>query len=186
MLATGITILQVAANPYVAILGSPETASGRLNLTQALNSLGTTIAPVFGGVLILTSNVEDAAAKASTVQGPYIGIAVTLFVIALIFALVKLPIIKTGTYKRKAGSAWSYKHLVLGAVAIFVYVGAEVSIGSVLVNFFSEKNIGGLIESEAAKYVALYWGGAMIGRFFGAISLSVLHHLNHCSQKWIN
>ncbi len=172
VLASGITILQVSANPYVSILGPPKTASSRLNLTQALNSLGTTIAPVFGAMLILNELVIDKAEKAASVQGPYIGIALTLFAIAVVFIFAKLPVIIPQTYKDSAGSAWQYRHLVLGAIAIFVYVGAEVSIGSFLINFFAEPNIGGLSESEGAKYVALYWGGAMIGRFFGAVSLS--------------
>ena len=171
ILASGITVLQVAANPYVAILGSPETASSRLNMTQALNSLGTTIAPVFGGLLILSDNT-NAAENASTVQGPYIGIAITLFVIAVIFMFAKLPFIQTNTFKKGAGSAWGYRHLVLGALAIFLYVGGEVSIGSFLINFFAQADIAGLAHSEGAKYVALYWGGAMIGRFFGAVALS--------------
>jgi MFS transporter, FHS family, L-fucose permease len=171
ILASGITVLQVAANPYVAILGSPETASSRLNMTQALNSLGTTIAPVFGGLLILSDNT-NAAENASTVQGPYIGIAITLFVIAIIFMFAKLPFIQTTTFKKGAGSAWGYRHLVLGALAIFLYVGGEVSIGSFLINFFAQTDIAGLAHSEGAKYVALYWGGAMIGRFFGAVALS--------------
>lgn len=171
ILASGITVLQVAANPYVAILGSPETASSRLNMTQALNSLGTTVAPVFGGLLILSDNT-NAAENASTVQGPYVGIAITLFVIAIIFMFAKLPFIQTNTYKKGAGSAWDYRHLVLGALAIFLYVGGEVSIGSFLINFFAQPDIAGLAHSEGAKYVALYWGGAMIGRFFGAVALS--------------
>jgi len=171
ILASGITVLQVAANPYVAILGSPETASSRLNMTQALNSLGTTIAPVFGGLLILSDNT-NAAENASTVQGPYIGLAITLFVIAIVFIFAKLPFIQTSSYKKGAGSAWDYRHLVLGAIAIFLYVGGEVSIGSFLINFFAQPDIAGLAHSEGAKYVALYWGGAMIGRFFGAVALS--------------
>jgi FHS family L-fucose permease-like MFS transporter len=171
ILASGITVLQVAANPYVAILGSPETASSRLNMTQALNSLGTTIAPVFGGLLILTDGTNSAE-NASTVQGPYIGIAITLFLLAGIFVFAKLPFIQTTSYKKGAGSAWSYRHLVLGALAIFLYVGGEVSIGSFLINFFAQPDIAGLAHSEGAKYVALYWGGAMVGRFFGAVALS--------------
>jgi len=173
VLATGITILQVAANPYVAILGPSESASGRLNMTQAFNSLGTTIAPVFGGILILSGSATGAAEKASAVQLPYIGIAVVLLAIAAVFALAKLPEIKAGGEGAIAtGSAWQYRHLVLGAIAIFVYVGTEVSIGSFLINFFGLPEIGGLHEADASKYVALYWGGAMIGRFFGAISLT--------------
>ena len=140
-------------------------------MTQALNSFGTTIAPVFGGLLILSEST-NAAEHASTVQGPYIGIAIVLFAIAIIFMFAKLPFIQTSTYKKGAGSAWSYRHLVLGALAIFLYVGGEVSIGSFLINFFAQPDIAGLTHSEGAKYMALYWGGAMIGRFFGAVALS--------------
>ena len=179
VLASGITILQVAANPYVAILGSPETASSRLNMTQAFNSLGTTIAPIFGAMLILSDNAEEAVISASehasAVQLPYVGIAVVLFLIAGIFVFAKLPTIQTGNKNADeniSGSAWQYRHLILGAVGIFAYVGAEVSIGSFMINFFGEDYIAGFSEAEAAKYVALYWGGAMVGRFFGAVSLS--------------
>ena len=197
ILASGITLLQVAANPYVAILGKPETASSRLNLTQAFNSLGTTIAPYFGSLIILSLAVKTAEdlkimnpvdvtayklAEASAVQVPYLGLAAALFVIAALFAVIKLPKIEasdisaTGdsgkNYHHLHSSAWGYRHLVFGAIGIFVYVGAEVSIGSFLVNYISQPFILGIKEAEAAKYVALYWGGAMVGRFFGSILLS--------------
>ena len=172
VLASGITILQVAANPFVSILGSPETAAGRLNLTQALNSLGTTIAPIFGGMLILADNIETVEEKAQLVQMPYLALAATLFLIAIIFFFAKLPQITAKSATEESSSILQHRHLVLGAIAIFVYVGAEVSIGSFMINFFAEPSIAGLAESDAAHLVALYWGGAMIGRFFGAISLS--------------
>jgi len=179
VLAAGITVLQVAANPYVAILGTPETASSRLNLTQALNSFGTTIAPVFGAFLILSDKAEgepmNAAEHAASVQIPYLAIAGVLFLIAIVFVFFKMPtIVESEESKQKevTGTAWQYKHLVLGALAIFMYVGAEVSIGSFMINFFGEESIAGLKEADGAKYVALYWGGAMVGRFFGALSLS--------------
>ncbi len=281
VLASGITILQVAANPYVAILGSPETASSRLNLSQAFNSLGTTIAPLLGALLILSGTFygkthdsedhmlhvneamvaayDDASwqayadkeqvleanvqsiikdkngyvwfvspnkafryggnevhtfhdlvgevdettkgfmviepdgvkfgerlkvineenydqfqkEKSDTVQWPYIGIMVVLVLIALIFKFTKLPVVESARpIKNAQGSAWKYPHLTLGAIGIFVYVGAEVAIGSFLVNYLAESNIAGFAESEAAKYVALYWGGAMIGRFQGAFAMS--------------
>ncbi len=178
VLASGITVLQVAANPYVAILGSPETASSRLNLTQAFNSLGTTIAPIFGSMLIFANNTETATEKAAAVQIPYFAIAATLFVIAAIFVFAKLPKIMAQQKKEiVSGSAWQYRHLVLGAIAIFVYVGAEVSIGSFMINFFNMDSIAGLSETNAAKYVALYWGGAMMGRFFGAVSMSGINSI---------
>lgn len=195
VLASGITLLQVAANPYVTILGKPETASSRLNLTQAFNSLGTTIAPIFGSMLILSVAVKSAEAlssmsaeelaayqltEAAAVQNPYVILAVILFVIAAVFALIKLPVIQPGVTETVGAtaddraSAWKYPHLILGAVGIFVYVGAEVSIGSFLVNFLGEKNIAGLAEAEAGHYVSFYWGGAMIGRFIGAAVMQKL------------
>ncbi len=193
VLAAGITILQVAANPYVAILGKPETASSRLNLTQAFNSLGTTIAPYFGALIILSiavKTVEDfktmspdqisayKLAEAGAVQVPYLGLAAALFIIAAIFAVIKLPKIEASdimasgddgvNYHDMHRSAWGYKHLVLGAIAIFVYVGGEVSIGSFLVNYIGQSFIAGLKEADAGKFVSFYWGGAMIGRFIGS------------------
>ena len=187
VLASGITILQVAANPYVTVLGPARTASSRLTLTQAFNSLGTTIGPALGGVLILSAATvgadqlaamtvaEQAAYKAqeaATVQGPYLALAAALAILAVLFALARLPKINHDEGPAAAsvagkGSAWSYRHLVLGAVGIFVYVGGEVSIGSFLVNFLGEPHIAGLDHAAAAKYVSMYWGGALIGRFIG-------------------
>ena len=193
VLASGITLLQVAANPYVTILGKPETASSRLTMTQAFNSLGTTIAPYFGALFILGVAVKTAdeikllnaeeltayqMAQATAVQTPYLFLAAVLFFIAIIFAIIKLPGIKSIDQQSANAekvffhddhdSAWAYKHLVLGAIGIFVYVGGEVSIGSFLINFFGEPAIAGLTEKEAGKYVSFYWGGAMVGRFVGA------------------
>lgn len=195
ILASGITLLQVAANPYVAILGAPQTSSARLNLTQAFNSLGTTIGPFFGSILILSVGIKTAdelaamstsavdaykLAEASAVQVPYLGIAAALFLLAAAIAFFKLPEITAdseGSSDSAKGSdtlhesAWGYRHLYLGAIAIFVYVGAEVAIGSFLVNYFGESNIMGMTEAQAGKFVAFYWGGAMIGRFVGAAVL---------------
>ncbi|MFA6053064.1 MAG: L-fucose:H+ symporter permease [Methylobacter sp.] len=192
VLASGITLLQVAANPYVTILGKPETASSRLTMTQAFNSLGTTIAPYFGALFILSAAVKTAdeikllnadelsayqAAQAAAVQNPYLLLAAVLFFIAAVFALIKLPKIKAATAQildvedDVHDSAWGYKHLVLGAIGIFVYVGGEVSIGSFLINFLGEPSIAGLAEKDAGKYVSFYWGGAMVGRFIGAIAM---------------
>jgi len=174
VLASGITLLQVSANPYVSILGKAETASSRLTMTQAFNSLGTTIAPFFGAYLILDHVTESmsAAQQAESVQLPYLLLAAMLLILAAIFAYLNLPKINhsesTPVKESENGSAWGYRHLVLGAVGIFVYVGAEVSIGSFLVSFFNDPNIAGLEESQAAKYIAYYWGGAMVGRFIGA------------------
>jgi len=191
ILASGITVLQVSANPYVTVLGPAQTASSRLNLAQAFNSLGTTVAPFFGALLILSVGpdlLDGAAAgeagaaiasannaEADAVKLPYLLIATVLFVLAGIFALLKLPVFhggQTGNTQSAPssvqGSAWQYPHLVLGAIGIFVYVGAEVSIGSLLINFLGEPQIAGLQASDAAHYVAFYWGGAMVGRFIGS------------------
>ncbi|RXQ97638.1 sugar MFS transporter [Ancylomarina salipaludis] len=168
VLATGIVILQVAANPFVAELGSPETASSRLNLTQGFNSLGTTVAPMFGAWLILDNNSDDLINRASAVQMPYIGLAVALGLIALVFAFVKLPKIINAEEQKAEGSAWNHKHLVLGAVAIFMYVGAEVSIGSALVSYLGHDALNLFGEAQAASYVSIFWGGAMLGRFIGS------------------
>jgi len=157
--------------PYVTILGSPDTSSARLNLTQELHSLGTTAAPIFGATFILAA-ANHAENSAKVVQGPYIGIALTLLVIAGIFFVLKLPVISAKKNKGTIGSAWQYRHLILGAIAIFVYVGAEVSIGSFMINFLGLDSIANLSHQDAALYVSLYWGGAMIGRFFGSIFLS--------------
>lgn len=184
VLAAGITVLQVAANPYVTVLGAPHTASSRLSLTQAFNSLGTTIAPTLGGWLIL-SNVPSLAApaaqlseamqaqlraaEAAAVQGPYLALAAALVALALLFALVRLPAIDHDepTGARGARSVLAHRHLLLGAIGIFLYVGGEVSIGSFLINFIGDPNIAGLAPSSAAHYVSYYWGGAMVGRFIG-------------------
>ncbi|MFB2661933.1 sugar MFS transporter [Shewanella mangrovisoli] len=182
VLASGITILQVAANPYVNALGSSETASSRLNLTQAFNALGTTVAPFFGSILILSvaasvsSELAQANAEAEVVKLPYLLLAAALAVLAIIFAKLDLPVIRehseatAGEVQTHLGktSALQSRHLVLGAVGIFVYVGAEVSIGSFLVNFLGEAHIVGMPEEQAAHYIAYYWGGAMVGRFIGS------------------
>jgi FHS family L-fucose permease-like MFS transporter len=188
VLASGITMLQVAANPYVTVLGDPQTASSRLTLTQAFNSLGTTVAPALGGILILSgavlgaselaalSDVEQAsyrAAEAASVQGPYLALAAALLALAVLFAVARLPRIShaesdtTVAAGEGKQSALSHKHLVLGAIGIFLYVGGEVSIGSFLINFMGEPHIAGLAPSTAAHYVSFYWGGAMVGRFIG-------------------
>jgi FHS family L-fucose permease-like MFS transporter len=180
ILASGITVLQVSANPYVSILGKPKTAASRLNMTQAFNSLGTTVAPFFGAYLILNQVTESVSVtqQAESVQLPYIMLAGLLLILAAIFSYIKLPVVEqiktVKNEKQINGSAWQYRHLVLGAIGIFVYVGAEVSIGSFLVNFFNDPNIAGLEESEAAKYIAYYWGGAMVGRFTGAAVMQKL------------
>ena len=185
VLASGITILQVAANPYVTVLGPARTAASRLTLTQAFNSLGTTVAPALGGILILSTVALSAdqlallpaaeqaahrAAEAAAVQGPYLGLAAALALLAVLFAVARLPKIafeETTVAVDGKGGAMAYRHLVLGVLGIFLYVGAEVSIGSFLINFIGEPHIAGLSHADAAHYVSMYWGGALVGRFIG-------------------
>lgn len=169
LLASGITILQVAANPYAAILGSPETAASRLNLAQGFNSIGHTIAPLVGSWLIL-QNAE--VVDVSTVRLPYFGIAIILFLLAVFFAWVELPNVEMEEEADRSGfSIWKFPHLSYGAGAIFCYVGAEIAIGSFLIEYFRVDPSIGLDTKSAGQMVAYYWGGAMIGRFLGAISL---------------
>ena len=169
VLATGVVILQVAANPFVAVLGTPETASSRLTMTQALNSLGTFLAPFFGSVFIL-SNLQ--AGSVEGVKGPYIFLAVVLVVMALVLSRFSFPDIKSEHHE--SGSFMGLmknKNLLLGMIGIFVYVGAEVAIGTFFVNYAMENM--GLTETSAAHLVAFYWGGAMVGRFIGIATLKI-------------
>jgi FHS family L-fucose permease-like MFS transporter len=172
VLAAGITILQVAANPYVTVLGDPRTASSRLSLTQAFNSLGTTIAPILGGVLILSGSAQQVS-EAASVQKPYLALAGALLLLAVLFAFARLPKIEhadDGVVQLDSTtktSVLAHSHLLMGAIGIFLYVGGEVSIGSFLINFIGEPHIAALSPADAAHYVSYYWGGAMIGRFVG-------------------
>jgi|SRR5580693_2148378 FHS family L-fucose permease-like MFS transporter len=186
ILACGITGLQVAANPYVGLLGKPQTASSRLDLTQAFNSLGTTIGPKIGGLLILSAaplaveqltRLAPQALKAyrvqeaDTVRLPYAVIGIALLLLAVLIGTSKLPEIHTarsGSGENLDDSIWKHPNLLFGAIGIFAYVGAEVSIGSFLVNYFGLPQIASLSAKTAAGYVSFYWGGAMVGRFLGA------------------
>src|SRR5579859_3814541 len=190
ILASGITLLQVAANPYVSLLGAAEGASSRLNLSQAFNSLGTTLAPKFGGLLILSASVLGAAEfarlsppqqlayrlqQAQAVELPYIGIALTLFVLAGVVYLFHLPAVQEMELRTETAHPYRevlrHRHLFYGVIAIFLYVGAEVSIGSFMINYISLPEIGDMPEARAANFVSLYWGGAMLGRFIGSALL---------------
>jgi len=170
ILGLGFTLLQIAANPYVAILGTPESASSRLNLAQGFNSLGTTIAPVLGGFLIFTF-FKDAAGS-DAVKIPYLVFAGVFFLMA--FAIMKTPLPRFTNPDEVAPGlqALKYPQLVFGMIAIFMYVGGEVSIGSMLISYIELPEIAGLDAAEASVFVSIYWGGQMIGRFLGAISLS--------------
>lgn len=209
ILAGGITILQVAANPYVALLGSEEGASSRLNLSQAFNSLGTTIAPVVGALFLLSDTVKSSdeiallsdaqrsdyyIAEAATVQTPFVVIAASIVVLALVFSFIKLPKVMQAAPQGGYMKLLKNKTMMMGALAIFVYVGAEVAIGSFLVNYFLESNLATIVASNDSMmgiantiastfnksftdsdpksllgiFVIFYWGGAMIGRFVGS------------------
>ena len=189
VLGLGFTLLQISANPYVAILGPDRTASSRLNLSQAFNSLGTTIGPILGGWLIFrffgtrgnplldsagnTIYTDDGGImSAMGIQMPYLLFAGVLVLLFFIILATKLPTIQGTRILHKDAGALHYSNLVYGMIAIFFYVGAEVSIGSLMINFFKLPEIAGLGENDGKVYLAFYWGGAMIGRFLGAISLS--------------
>ncbi len=167
VLGLGFTILQIAANPYVAVLGSPESASSRLNLTQAFNSLGTTLGPLIGGWLIF----ELFGGKGS-VQMPYLIFGGILTFLALVIFLVPLPKIIQSDKIKKGFGALEHSNLALGMIAIFCYVGAEVAVGSVLISYIGLPEIAGIPKGEADSFLSLYWGGLMIGRFAGAVYLS--------------
>lgn len=190
ILAAGITVLQVAANPYVAVLGSPKTASSRLVLTQAFNSLGTAVFPWVGAKLILKESVSAAAQSASqdAVVRLYVYFfAIVLILLAILFAVFKLPRMEAAEHhigQRVEDSVWSHPNLVFGAIGIFVYVGAEVAIGSSISNYLALDNIGHFASNVAdpaarylaakaiaARYISIYWLGAMVGRFIGSAIL---------------
>jgi FHS family L-fucose permease-like MFS transporter len=214
-LAGGITVLQVAANPYVALLGSEEDASSRLNLSQAFNSLGTTIAPIVGALFLLSDSVKTSeeinlltdlekinyySAEAATVQTPFLLIAAFIGILALIFAFLKLPKVMQESPKGGYLSLLKNKLMLMGALGIFVYVGAEVAIGSFLVNYFSDMNLAVIVmenemmmniantiasvfnktfsnsdpKSLLGIFIIFYWGGAMIGRFIGAYLTKIM------------
>ena len=174
ILASGVTLLQVAGNPYVTLLAKPGKESATLTLVQAFNSLGTTIAPQIGAFLILADATQTVskAEKISSVQIPYLGLAGLLIILAVFVKMIRLPdarkIAEAESEHNHDGksSVWQYKHLVLGAAGIFCYVGAEVSIGSLMVNVLGF--LKGLDHASAAQYLSFYWGGAMVGRFLGS------------------
>lgn len=186
VIASGITLLQVAANPYVAVLGPADTASSRLNLVQAMNSMGTMLAPLFGAYLILgrskggTAEAGSAAltqaerlADAHAVVLPYGLVAVVLVVLALVIARFPLPAMGSATSRvakedRKNHSLWKHRNLVFGIGAIFIYLIAEIGVGNLFVNFVSRPDIGNMTTEAAGRYLTLLWGGMMVGRFVGS------------------
>ena len=183
VLAAGVTMLQVAANPFVTQLGPPALSSSRMNLVQAFNSVATASAPIVGGIFFLSKDVATKAGgtmssanqvtAANAVKGVYIGMAIILAILAFILNRLRLnlPEHVQGRTVASSDSIWRHSHLILGALGIFCYVGAEVSIGSILVNYLHQQNILGLAENTAANYVAVYWGLMIIGRFAGTAIL---------------
>jgi FHS family L-fucose permease-like MFS transporter len=167
ILGLGFTILQIAANPFVAIIGAPETASSRLNFTQGFNSLGTTLGPLVGGFLIFKYFAGNDAVKY-----PYLFFALIMLLLAIVIGKSNLPAFKNNDKMEKGLAVLKFPQLRYGILAIFFYVGAEVVIGSLLISFFGLDSIAGLGENEAKTYLSLYWGGAMIGRFSGAVMLN--------------
>jgi MFS transporter, FHS family, L-fucose permease len=174
VIGLGLAMLQIAANPYVTILGPERTASSRLNLSQAFNSFGTTIGPIIGGWLVFTYFTSRDAQGAGSVKIPYLGFAAAFVVLAVAFKFAHVPsFTNTGQIGKGAG-ALRHPHTALGMLAIFMYVGGEVAVGSAIVNFLGTPRLGGLSHDAAAKYLSFYWGGLMIGRFMGAFALSDL------------
>ncbi len=188
VVASGITLLQVAANPYVAVVGPVETASSRLNLVQAFNSLGTTLAPLFGGYLILgratsgtsrvgaTLTAEQRLADAHAVELPYLIVAGVLVVLAIIIARARLPDMGAQTRRvsaeqRRGHSLWRHRNLVLGVPAIFIYLIAEIGVANLFINFVSQSDIANVTHAQASNYLFLLWGGMMVGRFAGSFMM---------------
>ena len=170
----GLALLQVAINPYLGALGSPETAASRLNLAGFFNSLAGTIAPKVGAVFIFIAAGASTAALARSVRTPYLILAALAFAMALLTRLVHLPSLLATSNANTAGSgesAWRFRHLRFGALGIFTYVGAEVAIGSLLINYLGQPSMGSMSHSQAAHYVSLYWGGAMVARLIGFFAL---------------
>lgn len=171
----GFAMLQIAANPYVTILGPEMTASSRLNLAQGFNSFGTTTGPLIGGYLIFEYFAKTGAHGADSVKMPYLGFCLVFVALAVVFFFIHLPHIGEGKIE-KGGGALRYPHVKLGILAIFAYVGAEVAVGSAIISFLALPEIAGFKEVEASKYVAIFWGGLMIGRFMGAVELSEMRN----------
>ena len=173
----GFAMLQIAANPYVTILGPERTASSRLNLAQAFNSVGTTTGPLIGGYLIFKYFVHPGDHGVESVKIPYLIFCLVFLAMAGIFFFIKLPHVGEGQAEPGAG-ALKHPHVILGVLAIFMYVGGEVSVGSAIINFLGQPAVAGMTALEASKYVSLFWGGMLIGRFMGAVQLSEMKTVN--------
>lgn len=173
VLGSGITIIQIAANPYVTILGPEETAPSRLNLSQGLNSLGYVITPLIGGVLLFGSKeLYTSAGGVDAVKVPYVGLGIAFMLLAVMIKMIKLPNFRQEGKVEAGVQVFKHKHFIWGWLAIFFYVGSEVTIGSILINYLEDPSVMGMNEATSAKFLSFYWGGTMIGRLMGAISLS--------------
>ncbi len=177
VLASGVVFLQTAGNPYVAAIGPEKTASGRLNLAQALNSIATWSAPLLISIFVLkgTSEMLSAVERAESVKMPFVIMGIMILLVVVAISLIKLPELDNSEVKGK--SVWGRPHVILGAIGIFCYVGAEAGNGNLIINYLSQPENGGLAPEVAAKFAAIYWGGSMIGRFFAAIMLSDLKNV---------
>ena len=173
----GFSLLQIAANPYVTILGPERTASSRLNLAQGFNSIGTTLGPLVGGYLIFEYFSRPGENGVMSVRIPYLTFSLVFVALACVFFFIRLPRVGEGKIEKGLG-ALRFPHVVLGIVAIFMYVGGEVSVGSSIINFLGQHSIAGLTPIEASRYVSLFWGGMLIGRFMGATELSEMKRKN--------
>ncbi|MDR2914256.1 MAG: sugar MFS transporter [Tannerella sp.] len=171
-LGLGITFLQIAANPYAALLGPEKTASSRLNLAQGVNSLGTVTGPLLGGYLIFQYFFDPVSSEADSVRIPYLVFAVIFILVSIIIRITPFPEFHRSESPEKGLGVFRYPQLLLGVAAIFASIGAEVATGSLLINFFGMEDIAGMNEAKASQYVAFYWGGLMIGRLLGAVSFS--------------
>jgi len=174
ILGSGITIIQIAANPYVSILGPEKDAPSRLNLSQGVNSLGYVITPLIGGLLLFGDEVFSNDLGVKAVQTPYIGLAIIFVVLAATFKLIKLPAFSSTQVIEPGIKVFQHQHFAWGMGAIFFYVGCEVTVGSMFINYLGTENVMGMPKEQADKYLSFYWGGAMIGRLMGAISLSAI------------
>jgi FHS family L-fucose permease-like MFS transporter len=177
LVGVGFAMLQIAANPYVTILGPERTASSRLNLAQSFNSLGTTTGPLIGGYLIFQYFARTGAHGAESVKVPYLIFTIIFLLLAVVFFFIHLPHVGEGKVEAGIG-ALRYPHVVLGVFAILMYVGGEVSIGSAIISFLGQPDIAGTKELDAKNYVSLFWGGMLIGRFMGSVELSEMKPRN--------